>query len=432
MSDTFNPNNPNDPEKRFNTSGESPLGQQNGTEDSNFQAEPRFNWNFNAKDYAKKQRSRWLKRFCFVLSIIVAIGVLGLAGIGVYYIYNQYTQNHSQSENSDVSNSSDGLLTIQQGPEDTETAGLGELTTEQVYKKVGPSVVGIVSTIQSGYRTAEGTGSGIILSSDGYIITNAHVVEGASKVTVYLSDGTKYDAKIVGADSKTDLAVIKIGVSNLMPAVFGDSDKIEVGSRAIAIGSPYSIEFAGTVTQGVISAINRDIEIEGRSMCLLQTDASINPGNSGGPLINKYGQVIGINSLKIASSQFQGMGFAIPINSAQPIINDLVKVGYVRGRPLLGIQGADVGNDMRSMLYGDIQGVEVVSIDEKSKADEAGLKVGDIIVKVDGQVIKNMKELNLKKDTHSAGDTINLTVYRDNKLIDIKVELIEYVPDAAK
>ncbi|MBR5156099.1 MAG: trypsin-like peptidase domain-containing protein [Clostridia bacterium] len=327
---------------------------------------------------------------------------------------------------------------------DGSTAGLiqtvnkgEELSTVDISKKVGPAVVGITSTVNNimnifgGTTTSEGTGSGIIISSDGYIITNNHVIEGASLVNVTLNTGSEYEAKVIGSDSKTDLAVIKIKPDEtLTVAELGDSSQIQVGERAIAIGNPLGMEFFGSTTQGIISAINRTINVDNRTMSVIQTDAAINEGNSGGALVNAYGQVIGINTVKIASSSVEGMGFAIPISEAKPIVEDLINYGYVKGRPVLGISARDVTRDM-AQRQGWPMGVQVMSTQVGSGAEIAGLEQGDIIFKADGKDVKNFDDLSKIKDAHKPGEVIKLEVYKYetglNKTISVK--LTEERPD---
>ena len=217
-----------------------------------------------------------------------------------------------------------------------------ELTVPQIIAKARPSVVAI-STV-SGWST--GTGSGVIMTEDGTIMTNAHVVSGAQSITVRVMDGTEYEATLLGMDEKTDLAVIKIDATGLTPAEFGDSSSIVQGEIAVAIGNPLGLAFEGSVTQGIISAVSREIEVDGRTMTYIQTDAAINPGNSGGALVNGSGQVIGINSVKGSSSDVEGLGFAIPISVALPIAEQLTTYGYVTGRPSIGIGGEDVTDYM--------------------------------------------------------------------------------------
>ena len=313
---------------------------------------------------------------------------------------------------SDSSNSSDNY--------DTADGMAGE----DIYKKVNPSVVSVIST------TAEGTGSGsgVIMSKDGYIITNNHVVDGAQSVSVQLSDGTSLDAEIIGTDEQTDLAVIKVTpTSDLTAAEFGDSDELEPGEYAYAIGSPGGVQFANTITSGRISAINRDLTVNDRVMTLIQTDASINNGNSGGALINKYGQVVGITSAKLSGNAFgsatvEGMGFAIPINTAKDIVDELIQNGYVSGRPSIGITGQNVES-----ADGKVSGVQVYSIDSRAKAASEGLQVGDVITAVDGTPTPDMDKVNELKQDKKAGDKLTLSVYRisTGKTLNITITLTD-------
>ncbi|MDO5547600.1 MAG: trypsin-like peptidase domain-containing protein [Eubacteriales bacterium] len=315
----------------------------------------------------------------------------------------------------------------------TQTTGEGEdaddgKTSTQIYKEVSPSIVSIIADdITLG---EEASGSGVIMSADGYIITNQHVVDGGNKFTVLLSDGTQYEAELIGEDDKTDLAVLKIDPKeDLTAAEFGESDKLEVGDRCYAIGSPGGVEYQNTFTGGYISAINRDVTINDRVMTLLQTDAAINPGSSGGALINKYGQVIGITSSKLSSSSsseasFEGMGFAIPMSTAEDIVNELIAYGKVTGRPAIGISGYDV--DETAAKYYDVpQGVLVSNVDEASDAYAQGVKANDIIIKVNGKEITCMSDINTIKEDFSAGDKMTLTVYRSGKTKDIEITLMD-------
>lgn len=321
-------------------------------------------------------------------------------------------------------------------PKTEKTAHRGdELETTEIAKKVGPSVVGITSVVQGqmsffgGYSQSSADGSGIILSKDGYIVTNNHVVANSSSVVVTLNTGTEYEAKLIGADEQTDLAVIKIEPKEeLTVAVLGDSNDIEVGERVVAIGNPMGLEFFGSVTQGIVSAVNRSINIENRTMNLIQTDAAINSGNSGGALINAYGEIIGINSVKMASSGVEGMSFAIPISEASPIISDLLEHGYVKGRPVIGIGTRDV-NEYMAQMYSWPQGAQVMSVNSDT-AREAGLQQGDIILSVNGKKITTGEELNKEKDKHKPGDTLELEVYKyaTGKNETIKVVLSEQIP----
>lgn len=311
-------------------------------------------------------------------------------------------------------------------------------TSVAVAEKVLPSIVGIkikysVNSI-FGSGEAEATGSGIIFSENGYIITNNHVVSSsssssyysiteASKMTVNLyNDPTEYEAKIIGTDEYTDLAVIKIEANGLTPATFGNSDNVKVGEFAMAIGCPLGLE--STVTSGIISAVNRTVDDgAGVEYTCIQTDAAINSGNSGGALVNSNGEVIGINTLKLSGTGVEGIGFAIPINSTTDIVDQLIKYQTVK-RPYIGISGIAV-DENTSEKYNLPSGVYVYTVGSNSPAEKAGLKKGDVITKIEDQEVKTVNELNKIKNTYNIGDTITLKVYRNNEDIEIKVKLEE-------
>ena len=299
-----------------------------------------------------------------------------------------------------------------------------------IISKMSPSVVGISCITEMGIAT----GSGIILSEDGYIITNAHVIKDAQSISVVLptyygegdenQDDLTYTAVNVGKDTQTDLAVLKIEKSGLVKAEIGKSSEVQVGELAIVIGNPLGLDLANTATSGIISAKDRTITVEDITMKVFQTDASINGGNSGGALINAYGQVVGITSAKVASADVEGLGFAIPIDDALPIVSDLMSYGYVTGRPSLGITGADV-KAAYSTYYGIPQGFLVKTVTAGSGAATAGLQENDIIVAIDDTIINGIVQLNDVKNKHKPGDTVTLTVYRSNRKIDIDVVLDE-------
>lgn len=312
----------------------------------------------------------------------------------------------------------------------SNTAAAGELTKQQIAEKVVPSVVCIQNyqIIQNtrytmGGITGDGTakgddsavnptseGSGIIATGDGYIITNAHVVDGASSLKVILSNGTKYQAKLIGSDSVTDLAVIKIDAKGLTPAEFGSSDQLKVADTVMAVGNPGGMEFNSSVTVGYVSALNREITNSetGYAMKCIQTDAAINPGNSGGALVNMYGQVIGINSSKIVASGYEGLGFAIPINVAQPIISDLKQYGYVKDRAVLGISGQFI-DSMTSRFYNLPVGLYVSSVTSPN-VTSAGIKKGDVITQIDGKAITSQNVITSVITAKKPGDTVTLNV----------------------
>ncbi|MBR5528302.1 MAG: trypsin-like peptidase domain-containing protein [Clostridia bacterium] len=306
------------------------------------------------------------------------------------------------------------------------------LTLNQIAEKCTPSAVGIMveATVPSYFGmtyTTKGVGSGFILSEDGYIATNNHVIDGATSITVVLNDGTEHEAKLIGADAITDIAVVKIEATGLPVMERGNSDDLRVGDLAVAIGTPAQIKLAGTFTDGIISAVNRKIDITDgygrvvKTMNLIQTNATINPGNSGGPLINRYGQVIGINTLKL-TAEYEGIGFAIPINGAIKIMNQLItdgKVsdrsdGLVTGKASIGIQGSDITED-EAKYYGIPRGVLVIQINKNGAAAGAGLRRGDIIVKFNGKKVQTMDELNSQKTKFNPGDEVTITVYRDGE-----------------
>lgn len=311
----------------------------------------------------------------------------------------------------------------------------------EIAKKVGPSIVGIRMTIanpQSSFFEEEVTqskaeGSGIIITQDGYIMTNYHVVEYAdpknrlSKNTtleVFLPDKRQAKAKFIGGDSRNDLAVVKVELKDLPVAELGDSSKLEVGEPAVAIGNPLGMEFAGSVTAGVISALNRQVTADDKTLNLIQTDAAINPGNSGGALVNSQGQVIGINTIKISVAGVEGLGFAIPINDAKPVVDQLIMFGYVKGRPMIGISGREITQTI-SQRYDLPMGIYVTDVGEGSGAANAGIQKGDIITKIAGKEIKTMKDLDAVKKNYKAGDTVDLVIVRNGAAINLKLQFSE-------
>lgn len=380
----------------------------------------------------KQKKTDSGKRFA---AAMVALSVLNLALFGGAFMLGKSFGASGQKVAS-KQELVDNLKNGNQNSGITETTvAAGELATTEIAKKVGPAVVGITSTMQGqmsifgGVSQSTGQGSGIILSADGYIVTNNHVVEGADSITVMLNTGAEYEARIIGLDEQTDLGVIKIEPKEeLTVATLGDSTDIEVGERVVAIGNPMGLEFFGSVTQGIVSAVNRTVSIDNRTMNLIQTDAAINTGNSGGALINAQGEVIGINSVKVTSSGVEGMGFAIPISEANPIIADLLEYGYVKGRPIIGISTRDVSEYM-AQAYSWPQGVQIMAVSSEA-ARNAGLQQGDIIISVDGQKITTGEELNKIKDTHAPGDVLKFEVYKYNtgQTTTLEVTLSEQLP----
>ncbi|AFS77679.1 serine protease, trypsin-like protein [Gottschalkia acidurici 9a] len=287
----------------------------------------------------------------------------------------------------------------------------------KIAKEASPSIVVVKNKAyiqKQGQKilTDRGIGSGVVYKKDGYIITNQHVVRGASAISIVLDNGEEYEGRIIGEDAKTDLAVIKIDKNDLKRGNFGNSDDLKVGERAIAIGSPIGQEFSGSVTSGIISATNRSINIGNRKVNLIQTDAAINPGNSGGALINENGEIVGINSLKIASSQIEGMAFAIPINTVTPIVDELIVNGYIK-RPWLGL---GLKNSKSP------EGVYIGGISKNGPADKSNLAVGDIIVKINTNRVRSTVELSSIIEKYDPNDKIKVTVKREQK--EMQIDLI--------
>ena len=314
-----------------------------------------------------------------------------------------------------------GMLILNHKPH----SGQGLMTAEQVAGRVCASVVGIVQ-YQQGAIGETGEGSGIVMSADGNIVTNNHVIEGANKLEVVMPDGTKYDAAVVGSDARTDLAVIHIKASGLKYATFGDSDQSRVGEQVIAVGNPSGLQLAGSVTQGIISALNRNVDVGNGPMNLIQTDAAINPGNSGGALVNMYGQVIGINSAKIAQAGYEGLGFSIPVNTAKPVIDSIIQYGYVQGRVKFGFRCKEVDTVTASINHIPV-GIYINYVDPSSTAAHSGVKTDDIIIAVNGAAVTDTDTLITERDKHKPGDTVTLSIYRrsSGRQLSIPVTLLE-------
>lgn len=362
------------------------------------------------------------KILCGVLACLMISA--GSVGGFVALVNNGYVTLNGGAASSSASSSqapaSSSILTTP-----TTTTKAGSLTAQEIAKKVIPSVVCIqnyqVSQSLSLQRRSgsdesavapASEGSGIIISSDGYIVTNAHVVSGADSLKVILSDGKSHEAKLIGSDTVTDLAVVKIQATGLTAAELGSSSSLQVADTVMAIGNPGGLEFNSSVTIGYVSALNREItnSENGYTMKCIQTDAAINPGNSGGALVNSTGQVIGINSSKIVAEGYEGLGFAIPIDDAKPIIEDLKKYGYVKDRAMLGISGQFV-DTMISRLYGLPVGYYVSSAVNPS-VSAAGIEAGDVITKIDGKQINSSTVLTSAIAAKKPGETVSLSVTR--------------------
>lgn len=414
----------------YNTSGAGYAEYRNAEQDSFYHT------NIKAKKTTKR-----VPAYVLVASVILTAAV---AITGSIYAPKAYTfvkdkvvafadkTDDTPSKDSKDSKESKGSKVVAQAMVDSDGNKL--LTTPEIVDKVGPAVVGIATKTTTynnyygfGPSEQQGSGSGVIISSDGYVVTNNHVIENANEVTVILNTNETYPAKVIGADARTDIAVLKIDASELPFAAMGSSSDLRVGDTAIAIGNPLGQEFAGTTTQGIISGLNRSVTIDNKQLNLIQTDAAINPGNSGGALVNAFGQLIGINTAKISSSSLEGLGFAIPIDEAKPVIEDLINNGYVTGRPVIGIGGRAV-TEKDAEAYGLKVGVYVASMTPNSPAYMAGVKIGDIIYECDGQKVTSVEEINDVKNKKQPGDEMKLKVYRQDRELEITLILGEDIP----
>lgn len=378
----------------------------------------------------KKFNGKRVARSAVALVLAAAMGFAGgfvgakFGGSGKVVI-----QQVAPSSTANSSDSADSSITA------ASSSG-SSLTTEQVADLVSPSVV-VITTEQVVYsqwswygqnQVESGAGSGVIISSDGYILTCAHVVDGASTITVTIGD-KDYTATLVGEDTTSDIAVIKIDADGLTPATVGNSDSLKVGQSVMAVGNPLG-ELGGTVTGGMISALNRSVTIQGSSsvntMSLIQMDASVSPGNSGGGLFNMNGELVGIVNAKSSSSDAEGLGFAIPINDAIKVAQELLENGYVTGRPYLGITYLAVTDAQTASQLGvNAYGVYVVEVVKGGPAEKAGLQAGDRIVSVDGTEIASKDDLGTLMQKHTAGDTLSITIAREGQMQTVNVTLGE-------
>ena len=377
----------------------------------------------------KKDHSK-LARSAVALVLAAAMGFVG-GFAGARFGNGGHKVVIQQVERSDSSAASDSVDSAADGT--TVSSGM---TTAQVAKMVSPSVV-VITTEQVVYsqwswygqsQVESGAGSGVIISSDGYILTCDHVVSGASNITVTIGDDD-YTATVVGEDSTSDVAVLKIDANGLTPAVVGDSDTLTVGDNVLAVGNPLG-ELGGTVTSGIVSALNRSVSIQSsgsvNTMSLIQMDASVSPGNSGGGLFNMNGELVGVVNAKSSDSDAEGLGFAIPINDAMKVAQDLLENGYVTGRPYMGITYLAVTDAQTAQQLGvNAYGIYVADVVKGGPADKAGLKVGDRIVSIDGTEVAQKTDLGTIIQQHSAGDTLSITVARGGQMQTVSLTLGE-------
>lgn len=374
-----------------------------------------------------------------LLAVVLCCAITSASSLGVFVVMIQNGVINVQSSEAS-SNAAFTISRVVNGDTSSDTSASSDgtvsaMSDQDIAAKLTPSVVciqnyqvtqnyGFMQTDTSDSSVSPASeGSGIIMSEDGYIITNAHVVEGATSLKVMTSDGETYEAQLIGSDTVTDLAVVKINATGLTAAEFGSSEDLRVADKVMAIGNPGGHELSSSVTIGYVSALNRAIanNTTGYTMEYIQTDAAINPGNSGGALINEYGQVVGINSAKISATGYEGLGFAIPIDTAQPIISDLIQYGYVKDRAVLGISGQFI-DSMTGRFYGLPQGEYVAQLNS-SEAQASGLQVGDVITAIDNQQLDSESTLRSAILSKKPGDTVTLQVYRSSTQQSTTVEL---------
>ena len=318
--------------------------------------------------------------------------------------------------------------TVSEAPELTlqSAEGRDELSLQELYERCAGSVVGIDAKEAGSISYAWGTG--IVMSADGLILTNQHVIDECDSVTVVFEDGTEYPAKLIGEDTLTDLALLKIEASGLTPAEFGDSSELRVGDSVAALGNPLSDSFVNSLTDGIISAINRDVTVNGRSMTLLQTNAALNEGNSGGALLNRYGQVIGVTNMKMVNNYsdvtVEGIGFAIPTVTVKQVVDQLLAEGEVKGRPGLGITVVEISAAVCER-YGIPHGLYVTAVTEGSDAEAKGIRPDDIIIAAEGEEIRETDQLLEIRNRLSVGDSLTLTIWREGATMDIPIRIMD-------
>ena len=377
--------------------------------------------------YIKRSRRAEFSRGAVAGMIVSAMIVSAALGFGGGMLANRFTQNQTTAPGSVVSASPVGW---------TGATSTGNFNAANIAAACMDSVVEIRTESVSfanrlmGQYVSEGAGSGVIITADGQIATNNHVVGGATKITVRTHNGKEYEAKLIGTDEKTDLAVIKIEATGLSPATLGTSSTLVVGEPVLAIGNPLG-QLGGTVTDGILSALSRQIEIDGQKMTLLQTNASVNPGNSGGGLFDAAGKLIGIVNAKSSGSGIEGLGFAIPIDTAKPIIEQLNANGYVRGRVDIGMELLDVSEQAAYLYRLDSAGVYIAEIARGGSAERAGLQSGDRVISIDKTAITESAQLETMLTKYKVDDVLRVKFSRDGKEQEVDLTLGEETPNAA-
>ncbi|MCI8443320.1 MAG: trypsin-like serine protease [Provencibacterium sp.] len=434
QNDSYRPYRPNDfegggegrPDPYSSASRSNPYGG-NGDYRSAHSRSPEEPYRYDFSDYqsggstkkVSKKGKKGLVVFFSLVAVVLTVSLVGFAGYGAYALVNKsFVDVQGNDPVSPESPAADApRLNISSTPQGTAAQLDDGLSNEDIAARVSPSVVCITNFSSESIYGIVGEGSGIIMSKDGYIVTNAHVIEGHTGLQVTLPNDESYNATQVGIDIQTDLAVIKLQADpmpDLPVAEFGDSSLLRVGERVIAIGNAGGSEFSGSVTSGIVSALDRQINTESARLRVIQTDAAINPGNSGGALVNRYGQVVGINSAKFVKEGYEGLGFAIPINNAKPIIDDLLQNGRVTGRPRLGIQGYDVTNVIAQFmgLPSNVSGIMVTAVDPDCNIAKQGVVPGDVLTAMNEMPIESFNALKNDLIEFKPGDTVTFEVYR--------------------
>ena len=375
---------------------------------------------------AERRKKRRTGLWIFLICLTVAVGIG--AGLWIWDIFfaddpkDPFEYDYDFGWEEDASASQE--ITIPTYPTgegvvlEVETDHGPELTAQEIYQRVNPSVVTVLAQLDGSVSV----GTGVIFRSDGYILTNHHVLAGGRDCSITLDTGQSYEARYVAGDERNDLAVLKVELTGLPAATFGDSDQLAVGDRVYAIGNPLGVELRGTLTDGIVSAINRDVWVDGRTMTLIQTNAALNSGNSGGPLINAYGQVVGINTIKMMSGEdtIEGLGFAIPTSLAVRWVNEMIEFGEIQPQPVLGLSISLIPET----LPDGGRGLEVVSVTPGLSGDNAGILVGDYIVSFAGQEVASTSEILVLRRELRIGDLVPVRIWRNGEYLDLTMEMM--------
>ena len=374
----------------------------------------------------RRRRGLWIFLICLAVVLGIAAGVLvwNWLAPGRFTDRFEYWYDYGWEEENEEATGEITIATYPTGEGATlevETEQGPELSAQEIYQRVNPSVVTVLAQLEG----SASVGTGVIFRQDGYILTNYHVLAGGRDCTVVLDTGRTYEALYVAGDERNDLAILKVDLTGLPAATFGDSDQLVVGDKVYAIGNPLGVELRGTLTDGIVSAINRDVEVDGRTMNLIQTNAALNSGNSGGPLINASGQVVGINTIKMSSSysNIEGLGFAIPSSSILRLVNDLLAYGEVRPEPSFGLWVSQTGTRLEESLWG----VEVIDVTTGSAADRAGIRQGDFILSAAGREVTTSQELLQVRRQLYVGDQVTMEIWRDGDRFEVTLDLTDAV-----